>query len=146
MRIYTESAAVGSPAYTETLPCEAASAPEARGLAGYALHVWGVYDEAYEDVALVVTELVANAVRHAATAPTIRVRVQHVRPGAVYVAVIDRSTALPVRVAAGNEGERGRGLALVHAVASAWGCDPMPWGKRVWAEVPYAAPPAGRVP
>ncbi|WP_412126017.1 ATP-binding protein [Streptomyces platensis] len=35
----------------------------------------------------------------------------------------------------GDTDEGGRGLALVAELADCWGADPLPWGKRVWAEL-----------
>lgn len=33
------------------------------------------------------------------------------------------------------EGEHGRGLLLVATLAESWDTEPLPWGKRVWAEL-----------
>jgi len=102
-------------------------------LVSTACAAWGLGDLA-EDAALVVSELVANAVRHARKG-TLRVVVE--RPGAdlVRIGVVDFSREHPVPRAHGPEDESGRGLVLVAHLAEDWGTDPLPWGKRVWAEL-----------
>jgi anti-sigma regulatory factor (Ser/Thr protein kinase) len=101
-----------------------------------ALAVWGL-DDLVDDGALIVSELVANAVQHARR-DFIRVSVD--RPGAarvVRIGVVDFSKVHPVRKDAcdEDEDESGRGLALVEGLARDWGTEPLPWGKRVWAEL-----------
>lgn len=71
------------PGYSETLPRQPESATTARRLLRTACAVWGL-DDLAEDGALIVSELVANAVRHA--------RRESVR------VVIDRPDAARVRV------------------------------------------------
>lgn len=56
-------------------------------------------------------------------------------PGAARVAVTDKSRVRPVMSEASAEDLGGRGLALVDALSQQWGTDPLPWGKRVWADV-----------
>jgi len=133
-------AGIGHPAYTETLPCEAASARRARALVTTALSVWHL--EALTDAgALVVTELIANCVRHT-DCRAVRVTITRTTPGRVRIAVTDKSTAEPVaRTAAGTD-EHGRGLAVVAALAEGAGTDTFTWGKRIWADL-VATPEAG---
>ena len=38
-----------------------------------------------------------------------------------------------------HSAEGGRGLALIAALAEAWGCEPLPDGKRVWATIRFAS-------
>lgn len=92
-----------------------------------------------DDVLLVVTELVTNAVEHG-RAPVCLELV--VRRGAVEVGVTDGSPRRPRALAPSTTGEGGRGIALVVAVASSWGVDPHEGGKRVWARVGTGATPA----
>ncbi|KAB8169727.1 ATP-binding protein [Streptomyces sp. 3MP-14] len=94
---------------------------------------WGLV-ELTDEVALVVSELVANAVQHT-RCHAIRVRVTRLAPGSVRVAVVDKSHCLPVPRTSGAEDGSGRGLTLVEAVTTRWGADPLPWGKRVWADL-----------
>ncbi|GAA2939641.1 hypothetical protein GCM10020227_02950 [Streptomyces flavovirens] len=87
-----------------------------------------------EDGALIVSELVADAVRHARR-ESIRVVIDRTGAGRVRVGVVDFSTVPPVRKAPGPEAEDGRGLALVTELAENRRTDPLPWGKRVRAEL-----------
>lgn len=126
-------AADGTEVRTMTLPREAESAAVGRRLVHRALTDWALPDLT-EAAELIVTELIANAVQHARYA-CVRLTVQHVGPRLVRVAVTDRSHAKPVLRQHTAYAEEGRGLALVDALTVAWGHDPLPWGKRVWAEV-----------
>lgn len=123
----------GPPGYSETLPREPESAATARRLLRTACSVWGL-DDLAEDGALIVSELVANAVQHARR-DAIRVVID--RPGAarVRVGVVDFSKVLPVCTTPGPEDEGGHGLTIVGELAEDWGTDPLPWGKQVWAEL-----------
>ncbi len=85
------------------------------------------------DVAIVVTELATNAVRHARSgftvslllaADAIQVRVEDARP----LASSHGDPPLPV--------SPDHGLGLVEAVTGRWGVQPADGGKTVWAELP----------
>jgi hypothetical protein len=88
---------------------------------------------------LLVSELATNAVDHAAG--TFVVTLSRRGPSLLHVAVQDDSEALPYVRELGpvrGEGpldERGRGLALVAARATAWGAMPCAIGKVVWATI-----------
>ncbi|MFI8992165.1 ATP-binding protein [Streptomyces antimycoticus] len=122
------------------------TAEEGRCLARVALAAWGLDAEA-ETAALVMSELVANAARHARGA-TIRMTVNRPAEDRVYVSVIDRAPLhLPQLRAPGPDAVQGRGLLLVKAVSHRWGWDYMgtgtrPWGKRVWSELLVNAVPS----
>ncbi|MEU9398940.1 ATP-binding protein [Streptomyces sp. NPDC048242] len=133
MTVTTTSRPTGHPGYSETLPREPESAATARRLVRAACAAWGLHGAA-ENGALVVSELVANAVRHARR-DSIRVVVERVAPGTVRVAVADFSRALPEPCTPKDDEEGGRGLTLVAALASNWGADERRWGKVVWAEL-----------
>jgi hypothetical protein len=121
----------GRPGYSETMPCEAASAIRARRLVRAACHTWGL-SEVAEEGALIMSELVSNAIAHTRSR-SIRVTVSRPASDRVRVAVVDRSSARPAPRAASVDDENGRGLAVIEAVSDEWGTDPLPWGKRVWA-------------
>ena len=129
------STAVGESVRTLSLPTTPESAGRARLLVSAALTAWGL--EVLEDAAgLVATELVTNAIRHAARTDTVRVTVTLLGPRHVRVAVVDRSVTPPVPRAAGPEEETGRGLEIVDALCTGrWGVDLLPWGKRVWGHL-----------
>lgn len=123
-----------------TLPPRAASASVARELVVCACHEWG-RDLFVDDLSLVVTELVANAVRHAGT--ELEVRLINLEDG-IRLEVHDGSTRpLRPRPASLVE-EGGRGLMLVDALASRYGVEGEPDGKRVWVEMKVAPALAGR--
>ncbi|MGF6910996.1 anti-sigma regulatory factor (Ser/Thr protein kinase) [Kitasatospora sp. MAP12-15] len=89
---------------------------------------------------LVVTELVANAVRHGTRRGQlvwIHLDVDAVR---LRIEVHDASTVRPVLREVDLDEESGRGLLLVKSLSENWGCDPrsVGIGKVVWAVVPAA--------
>ncbi|WP_323188273.1 ATP-binding protein [Streptomyces sp. NBC_00249] len=110
--------------------------PLARAELRKALAGWGL--SALEDDALVVaSELVTNAVRHAAAPRDREIETRYVRlVNGVRVEVHDVNSARPVMGAADRDGDGGRGLYLVAALADRWdvGGRVGP-GKRVWAEL-----------
>ncbi|MEU6928917.1 ATP-binding protein [Streptomyces sp. NPDC046374] len=132
-----ESAAIGNPAYTETLASEPASAQFARSLVASALQVWEL-EEAEDAALLVMSELVSNAITHAGRG-SIRVIVTRQAEHVVRLAVVDFSRELPRRREAAGDAEDGRGLSIVAALTdNKWGAEPLPWGKRVWADLMVA--------
>jgi hypothetical protein len=87
----------------------------------------------------IVSELVANVVRHAATDAVLRLEL---RRQLLTVAVSDSDPALPVRET-GSPLESGRGLGIVDALASSWGASPTSsGGKIVWATISVTTPSA----
>lgn len=129
----------GYPGYSETHPCVAETAALARRLARTTCAAWEV-EEAAERAALVLSELVSNAVRHTRSR-SIRILVDRPADLRLYVAVIDREPLrLPVLRVPEPGALNGRGLVLVADLAERWGYDrlgsgPRPWGKRCWAEL-----------
>ena len=83
-------------------------------------------------VELLVSELVTNAVVHAASAPRIEV---HLGRESVRVAVRDDDPVLPAQRVPDAERPGGRGLHLVERIANRWGADPSDGGKVVWFEI-----------
>lgn len=134
-----QAAPTGHPAYSQTFPCEPSTAEIGRKLVRDALGVWQL-DNLADVAALIMSELIANAVRHT---PCQSIRLVVGRPNAtrVRVGVVDRAPArLPVLGQAGEDGESGRGLLLIDAISDRWGYDlrgsgRRAWGKEVWAEL-----------
>ncbi|MEV5507838.1 putative ATP-grasp-modified RiPP [Streptomyces orinoci] len=87
-----------------------------------------------EPGALVISELVGNAVEHTGS-QRIDIMVARPDPQRLRVAVGDNSRTEPKRRAATLSDENGRGLTVVAALATHWGSDPLPCGKRVWADL-----------
>jgi anti-sigma regulatory factor (Ser/Thr protein kinase) len=90
------------------------------------LHLEPIGDE----LALVVSELVTNAVRHAE--PPLRLEIQ-ADDDRVTVAVADGSPGLPVPRWAAADAEGGRGLPMIDLLAAETGVRANPPGKTVWA-------------
>jgi len=120
----------GIAVFEETFPAEPRSASAARALVEQKCRDWHL-PAVCQDVALVVTELVTNAVRHAGT--VLRVRLELSRSG-VRVEVTDGSEWRGPASEAGPLPEHGRGLALVRATATRHGVELLKRGKTVWAE------------
>jgi anti-sigma regulatory factor (Ser/Thr protein kinase) len=95
-----------------------------------------------DDLSLLVTELVTNAVLHGgATADgAVQIGIQR-RADCIRVDVIDRGTDFdpPAPGSNGNSGGGGWGLVLVDRIAERWGIHPVPSGKCVWFELPVGA-------
>jgi anti-sigma regulatory factor (Ser/Thr protein kinase) len=85
-----------------------------------------------EIAALLVSELVTNAILHART--NIQVTVDQA-DGVLRVEVSDESPAMPSRRDYGDEATTGRGLGLVSALASDWGTTVNGHGKVIWFEL-----------
>ncbi|GAA4070583.1 ATP-binding protein [Actinomadura miaoliensis] len=119
-------------AATWELAPETPAAAHARALTARALRSWRVTDATdVDDVVLMIDELVANAVVHGAPPVRLRLRLD----GTCLVAeVTDADPAAPARPCgqAPRWSEEGRGLLLVAALATAFGCRPDPPGKVVW--------------
>ena len=109
--------------------------PAAPGLARRALARWldtvPCPERIASDAQLVVSELTANAVVHAHSAPTV---VASFDDGRLRIEVHDQYRAQPhIRDRPGANG--GWGLRLVAATADGWGSTPTSTGKHVWAEL-----------
>lgn len=99
--------------------------------------------DSVDDVVLVISELVSNAVLHANAggreADDLDVAwdvLDHRSPCTVIVRVNDASSAPPLPRHAGPLTSGGRGLAIVAAIAEDWGVRPRSSGKQVWARIP----------
>jgi len=94
------------------------------------------------DAALVISELVTNAVRHAGT--EVRVALE-LRDGRLTVSVHDRGPGLPHLIPPAERDFGGRGLAIVARLAEAWGVAVADdGGKAVWCRLwPRVAEAAG---
>ncbi|MFD8967029.1 ATP-binding protein [Streptomyces sp. NPDC059568] len=129
----TRPTAIGAPGYSETLPCEDASARRARRLVRTALNTWGL-GNLVDTGELIVSELVANAVQHSGC-PAMRVSISRSSDDRVRITVRDNSRAAPVVRKPSSDAEAGRGMLLIEAHACRWGTDVRRWGKHVWAEL-----------
>jgi len=94
--------------------------------------------DSIDDVVLVASELVGNAVVHTGVVDDDLDVSWELEPGAVVIRVADPSGDLPRPRPADAAVTGGRGLAIVAAIASDWGVHRSPAGKEVWARVPVA--------
>ncbi|MCJ1677233.1 ATP-binding protein [Streptomyces sp. APSN-46.1] len=111
----------------------------ARTLVREQLTSWEVNEDQADTAELLLSELVTNAVRHARAPQGRDIGVRLARyDGVLRVEVADAGPAVKLtpQVVADWD-ERGRGLAIVAALAERWGCCPRRHGigKAVWAEV-----------
>ncbi|MEL3946923.1 MULTISPECIES: ATP-binding protein [Streptomyces] len=119
------------------------SVARARRLTRERLCSLAVGDDACDLAALVVSELVTNAIVHTASntvvceictgADTVRIAIRDEGRNAG----VPRPTGLR-----GPDEEHGRGLLLVSAVSNAWGVQDSGSGLSVWAELPRSPDPA----
>ena len=118
---------------TATIQLEhAIGAPrQARRFVVSTLDEWGLTHLA-DDVALLVSELVTNVVRHTDTGSMMRLTraARHLR-----CSVIDTGGGLPHRRHPTPTDQSGRGLLLVETIASSWGSTATAGRTEVWFEV-----------
>jgi anti-sigma regulatory factor (Ser/Thr protein kinase) len=122
----------GPPMTHQPLPAVPGAVAEARLTVRELCHRRGFAGVA-QSAEVVVTELVANALRHGRAPVTLSV---NMRRAYVHVAVRDYGPRLPVAGRADPvTGEGGRGLLVVEAFSSVWGVTPARDGKVVWARL-----------
>ena len=103
----------------------------AGGLSPYAM------EDLAGDAAMVVSELVTNAIR--AGASTIRLDVGRVG-GLFRITVIDDADGMPILSEPDPSAVAGRGLRIVDALSARWGVEPSNGRKRVWADLDLSNP------
>jgi hypothetical protein len=118
------------------------SAVEARRFIHSTLAEWGA-PNLDETAALLVTELVTNAILHTRSGPEVTARLVGRR---LRVEVGDDDRSPPVRRHYDPRATTGRGLVLVDELASAWGTAPTSRGKIVWFELDSGLPADGVEP
>jgi anti-sigma regulatory factor (Ser/Thr protein kinase) len=89
--------------------------------------------------ALLTSELVTNAVLHAATPMSVTL---HTLPDRIRIDVADGNPSFPSIKEYGKEAATGRGLTLFNTLASNWGVQAVDGGKIVWFELPVDFPVA----
>ncbi|WP_210593647.1 ATP-binding protein [Streptomyces sp. GESEQ-35] len=94
--------------------------------------------ELLEAAEVVASELITNAVRHAHEGPISADA--DLNDKALRIAVTDTSSDVPEVGLPDADAEDGRGLFLVAALADRHGYDPLPSGKRCWAEFDSSTP------
>lgn len=106
--------------------------PAARRFVRQCLSDWRLHADLSSDAAVLVSELVTNALRHGPPPVYLDVSLSRER---LRIAVADSSLSRPRTLVPESFAESGRGLALLEAMAAAWGTDFQPPGKWVWCEL-----------
>jgi anti-sigma regulatory factor (Ser/Thr protein kinase) len=124
----------------------------ARAFTVSTLQQWGVADRR-DDIAIVVSELLTNALRHGlpasgGTHAGWPIRLGLLQPGhCVMCAVADPGKAAPVPRKPARFAETGRGLHVVAALSDQWGyTTPTDMGKVLWAVFSTRLTPRPRYP
>jgi PAS domain S-box-containing protein len=115
-----------------TLPARAEAPRLGRDAARTAVNRWGLSPDVADTVALIVSELVTNAVLHTGSAPTLRLRTA---AETIYVEVSDDDSRPPRMRDPGDDDDGGRGLHLIEALSRRWNVRNTTAGKVVWAEI-----------
>ena len=116
------------------LPADLTSARQARSAIRQALTAWRM-DHLSGDAELLASELVANAAEHGDGTPITLAMRRHAEPGGrpgITCEVTDTSPAMPQPGDPGPDAERGRGLAIVAALAHTSGVRASQAGKTTW--------------
>ena len=134
------------------LPCVPSSVAVARGRIAAELRAAGLPATAVADAALVISELLSNAILHARPLPDARIRVAWILSSSTVEVVVSDggSTTRPRASRPSLSSIGGRGLGIVEHLASSWGVRADERGSNVWAVLPAprdgAAGPRGRGP
>ena len=121
---------------------EPAAAAEARSQVRAAIAVWNAPVD--KDVAVLTSELVTNAVKHA-QGESVVLGIRCGR-GRLRVDVHDMSPAPPVLTSASAGAEEGRGLMLVSDLSTEWGSYRIPMGKVVYFTLAFQPEPGRAAP
>lgn len=101
----------------------------------------GLDEATIDEVILVASELVGNAVRHTPHGPDNALEVSwNLDDTGVTIGVYDSSTTPPRRRTPSPDEPGGRGLRIVDALTDGWGVIPHRSGKRVWAHIRARTP------
>jgi anti-sigma regulatory factor (Ser/Thr protein kinase) len=125
------------------LPRSPSSVGAARRFIAARIAAWAFPAPVPDQLVLIGSELVTNAVLHARTELTLTLELREDR---VRISVKDRSQAPPTLRHYRPDALTGRGLGVVAALSERWGVSTAPDGKVVWAELrangdhPVAAP------
>jgi anti-sigma regulatory factor (Ser/Thr protein kinase) len=129
-----QAAAQESATLRTELPADLAAARQARSAIRQALAAWGM-GRLSSDAELLASELVANAAGHGDGQPIGLTLRRHTEPGGqpgITCEVTDTSPAMPSPAEPGPDAERGRGLAIVQALAHSSGVRASQVGKTSW--------------
>jgi anti-sigma regulatory factor (Ser/Thr protein kinase) len=126
-----------APHAARTFPSDISAIGLARRFVADTVRTFGADDGRADDLALVVTELAANAVLHARTTFVVEVAVLD---DGIQLSVRDLGSVVPTMAEVDCFGGSGRGLRIVAAVATRWGIERHRDAKVVWAEFTSGSP------
>lgn len=120
--------------YEFRVAADEAGVPEARRKVMRIVRDWAVplTGESLDDLALLSSEVITNAIRHTNAPCTVTVRWTGRR---LLVEVTDTDPARPAPRDRHTSAEGGRGLLLVNELSADWGSSLVPGGKVVWFEI-----------
>jgi anti-sigma regulatory factor (Ser/Thr protein kinase) len=100
------------------------------------LQEWGLPFDMTNAAELIVSELVTNVLEHglAGLPATVQIWISS-DGGSTVIYVWDGSPMPPVRTDAGPDADSGRGLMIIEALSTDWGCQVAGTGKVVWAAI-----------
>src|SRR4051794_18761655 len=113
-----------------TLPCDATAPRLARLAVADAVTAWCTRQQ-LDQLLIVVSELVSNAVRHTETHCVLRIR--GLPQDRIEIEVDDSDVRR--HHTPGTDAQLGRGLGVVQQLTDRWGIERTPEGKCVWAEI-----------
>jgi anti-sigma regulatory factor (Ser/Thr protein kinase) len=117
------------------LASESSSLSAARCFASAMLELWG-YEDPDEIVPLLTSEIVSNAVRHAAG--SVGLELALLNGDALRVQARDESPDTPVVRRSSPDGIGGHGLTIIETLARRWGVERHEGYKVVWFEAPVS--------
>lgn len=123
-----------TPRRSARVACSSAAPARSRAFVAETCRAWQLSDTLIESAQLATSELVSNSVEHALSG--VDISLELAVDGRLRIAVRDNSRTFPVLYPPGITGARGRGMALVEALAEVWGVTPHPDGKTVWLQLP----------
>ncbi|MGW2552963.1 ATP-binding protein [Streptomyces sp. NPDC001635] len=130
----TEPRPIDQAGYYLTMSCVPETVAEVRRLTRQSCALWAFDGETAETAALLISELVTNAIRHSHS-HSIRICIERPASDCVRLSVVDsrRCAITPGNPSRDDTG--GRGLVLIDALSDQWGVDLLPRGKRIWAVI-----------
>jgi anti-sigma regulatory factor (Ser/Thr protein kinase) len=127
------------PHFRFELAAHPGSAAQARRMTRAWLAAWAICEDTCDSAALVISELVTNAIVHTSSRQIVCELTDEAEKVRIAVCDEGRISDEPSASARRDEEDHGRGLLLVAAMCSAWGAQEAGRGLQVWAELPLGA-------
>ena len=121
------------------VPYEVSSVTDARWALRSMLEEAGSSTDESDAAAMVITELLANAIVHSERRNEFIDVVVQSSAEQIHIEVTDHNPRPPVQREISRDASSGRGLTIVDALSSAWGWERVEGdGKRVWCDMPLS--------